>query len=370
MRSFLTVTILLISTYFLSGQTSRHTHGHTHQHPDGHTHELTPEDYMIRPRNSPFCSKHQQPDRAQREWIAKQFRKWQNEVHAKSMAPIRTIPIVFHLLEYDPAITNAQVETAVASLNNAFSHSHNNPQGDDYSGGTRGVDTQIEFCLAQRAPDGGVTTGIVRWRSDYENMDVDLEDAKLKTQGQWDPRYYLNVWVVAHLDNETDQSYTGSSWWNRDNGLGGYSGGPGGVVGPDAKTDGVVVAGLGSALLAHEIGHYMSLAHTFTGGCKNDDCLVDGDGICDTPPDNSQAGCNQNTCDTDTLSNYSNGIFTTDVPDMTSNFMDYGSCPSEFTQGQADKMLFVMDNQRINLAVEPPSNNDACLKPCNADFSV
>lgn len=352
MRSFLTFTLLLSCIYCLVGQTTDHT------------------ETFFGPRSAAFCGNGQHASHAERTQLAKQFRKWQNEAHTKSMAPIRTIPIVFHLLEYDPAITNEQVETAVASLNNAFSHSHNNPQGDDYSGGTRGVDTQIEFCLAQRAPDGGLTNGIVRWRTDYENMDVDLEDAKLKTQGQWDPRYYLNVWVVAHLDTEIEQSYTGSTWWNRDNGLGGYSGGPGGVVGPDAKTDGVVVAGLGSALLAHEIGHYMSLAHTFVGGCANNDCLVDGDGICDTPPDNSKAGCNQNTCDTDTLSNYSYGIFTTDVPDMTSNFMDYSSCPSEFTQGQADKMLFVIDNQRINLAVEAPSNNDACLKPCNADFSI
>lgn len=352
MRSFLTFTFLLSSIYCLLGQTTGQA------------------ETYFGPRRAAFCGNGQHASHAERTQLAKQFRKWQNEVQTKSMAPIRTIPIVFHLLEYDPAITNEQVETAVASLNNAFSHSHKNPQGDDYSGGTRGVDTQIVFCLAQRAPDGGLTTGIVRWRTDYENMDVDLEDAKLKTQGQWDPRYYLNVWVVAHLDTEIDQSYTGSTWWNRDNGLGGYSGGPGSVVGPDAKTDGVVVAGLGSALLAHEIGHYMSLAHTFTGGCANNDCLVDGDGICDTPPDNSKAGCNQNTCDTDTLSNYSNGIFTTDVPDMTSNFMDYSSCPNEFTQGQADKMLFVIDNQRINLAVEAPSNNDACLKPCSADFSI
>lgn len=321
-------------------------------------------------RSKAFCGHTEQASHAERTQIAKQFRKWQNEAHTKSMAPIRTIPVVFHLLEYDPAITNEQVETALASLNNAFSHSHNNPEGVDYSGGTRGVDTQIAFCLAQRAPDGGLTNGIVRWRTDYENMDVDLEDAKLKTQGQWDPRYYLNIWVVAHLDTEIEQSYRGSTWWNRDTGLGGYSGGPGGVVGPEAKTDGVVVAGLGSALLAHEIGHYMSLAHTFTGGCTNNDCLVDGDGICDTPPDNSKAGCNQNTCDSDTLSNYSNGIFTTDVPDMTSNFMDYSSCPNEFTQGQADKMLFVIDNQRVDLAVEAPSNNDACLKPCNGDFTI
>ena len=355
MQFFLTLTLVLICTYLLCGQIEERP---------------TPPNTASQLRAAPFCGNVQQAARSDREQTAKAFLKWQREANAKSAAPIRTIPVVFHLLEYDPTITNAEVENAVASLNNAYSHSQNNPAGVDYSVGTRGVDTKIEFCLAQRAPDGGLTNGIVRWRTDYENMDVDLEDAKLKTQGQWDPRYYLNIWVLAHLDTELEQSYTGTTWWDRETGLGGYSGGPGGIVGPEAKTDGVIVAGMGSALLAHEIGHYMDLAHTFAGNCANDDCLVDGDGICDTPPDVSKAGCNQNTCDTDTLSNYSNGIFTTDVPDMTSNFMDYSSCPNEFTQGQADKMLFVIDNHRINLAVEAPSNNDACLKPCSEDFSI
>lgn len=355
MRSFSTLTLLLFCSFLLSGQNSEHPN------PGTPTFQLS---------TGPYCGNVQQASRSDREQTAKAFLKWQRDPTTKSAAPIRTIPVVFHLLEYDPAITNAEVENAVASLNNAYSHSQNNPAGDDYTMGTRGVDTKIEFCLAQRAPDGGLTSGIVRWRTDYENMDVDLEDAKLKTQGQWDPRYYLNIWVLAHLDTELEQSYTGSTWWNRETGLGGYSGGPGGIVGPEAKTDGVIVAGMGSALLAHEIGHYMSLAHTFSASCSNNDCLVDGDGICDTPPDISKVGCGQNTCDTDTLSNYSNGIFTTDVLDMTSNFMDYSSCPNEFTQGQADKMLFVIDNQRINLAVEAPSNSDACLRPCGEDYSI
>ena len=317
-----------------------------------------------------FCGHIDNKSLEDRQQQANQFRKWEQMQAFNTAPPIRTIPVVIHLLEYDPVITNDQVEKAIASLNNAFSHSNNDPNGADFSGGTRGVDTRIEFCLAQRAPDGGITNGIVRWRTDYENMDIDLEDAKLKTQGQWDPRYYLNIWVLNHLDTESDQSYTGRTWWNRKANVGGYSAGPGGIVGYESKTDGVIVTGTGASLVAHEIGHYFDLAHTFSSDCANGDCLVNGDGICDTPPDKSQEGCGQNTCNTDTLSNYSNGNFRTDVPDMTSNFMDYSSCPSEFTQGQADKMLFIIDNFRVNLATEPPSNNDACTKPCNADFSI
>lgn len=87
------------------------------------------------------------------------------------------------------------------------------------------------------------------------------------------------------------------------------------------------------------MGHYLGLLHTFEGGCKNDDCMVDGDKVCDTPPDASTApvDCNQNvnTCTTDTRSG-----FTQDQPDQVINFMDYGSglCKIVFTQGQKSRM--------------------------------
>ncbi len=303
------------------------------------------------------------------------FLKWKERQKSrlKSNAPLRTIPVVFHLLESTPTYTDDDVKNAVASLNNAFSHSNNNPNGQDFSQGNIGVDTRIEFCLAQRAPDGGLTNGIVRWTTDYENFDQDLEDAKLKTQGQWDPRYYLNIWIVARIDAELNASYTGRTWWTRTRPAG-YSGGPGGIVSVDARVDGVIAAGMGPGLLAHEIGHYMSLAHTFSESCANGNCLVDGDQVCDTPPDviQNSGECNRadNSCDTDTLSNYSNGNFPMDVPDMVTNFMDYSSCPHDFTQGQADKMLFTIDNYRINLAVEAPSNNDACIRPCGEDINI
>ena len=129
-----------------------------------------------------YCGPVDNKPLAQRQHEAQFFGRWQQQaLHRSSSANLRTIPVVVHLLEYDPSITNDQVERTISSLNNAFSHSQNDPNGADYSGGTRGVDTRIQFCLAQRAPDGGLSTGIVRWRSDYEEMDVDLEDAKLKT---------------------------------------------------------------------------------------------------------------------------------------------------------------------------------------------
>ena len=114
--------------------------------------------------------------------------------------------------------------------------------------------------------------------------------------------------------------------------------------------------------------HYLGLFHTFEGGCRNNDCTVDGDMVCDTPPDNySLGGCGGNSCKTDTLSNYSNGFFPTDVPDMTSNFMDYSSCGSEFTAGQVTRMHFHLDNYR---PVLDAANSNACTKPCNGSSLI
>src|SRR4029077_13236945 len=98
--------------------------------------------------------------------------------------------------------------------------------------------------------------------------------------------------------------------------------------------DGIVTTGFGQ-LLVHEMGHYLSLRHTFNlGDCSNANCNVDGDGVCDTPPSSTFGACFvQNSCSSDTLSG-----FTTDVPDLNENFMCYSTCRNSFTPGQAEKM--------------------------------
>ena len=89
--------------------------------------------------------------------------------------------MVVHIFESTQGTTHTNVPAAIAALNRAFD-------------GSFGVNTNIRFCLAQRAPDGGITSGVNRIKSGYENFDMDLEDAKLKANLQWDPRHYLNIW--------------------------------------------------------------------------------------------------------------------------------------------------------------------------------
>ena len=138
---------------------------------------------------------------------------------------------------------------------------------------------------------------------------------------------------------------------------GGYATMPPDVGGP---LDGIVVTGFG-ILLAHEMGHYLGLYHTFQGmDCKNDDCSTDGDMVCDTPPQRdifSSPSCSSpaNSCSTDTLSG-----FTTDVPDLISNFMSYGnaSCINEFTEGQSARMRGTIATVRSTLLA------NECTPPC------
>ncbi len=111
-----------------------------------------------------------------------------------------------------------------------------------------------------------------------------------------------------------------------------------------------------SGLVAHEIGHYFSLRHTFqtTGGVcpPNVDCTADGDFVCDTPPKNvsgyNGATCALpgNTCTTDDADLSTNNPYRPianggigDQNDMLENYMDYtGGCWDAFTEGQKTRM--------------------------------
>ena len=272
---------------------------------------------------------------------------------------IITLPIVIHIINQNPnSITDLQVINGVNDLNNAYG------KAGIYSA-SPGADTRIRFCLAKKDPDGGITTGITRTQSFFSShLNMDIEDDRLKNLIQWDPSRYINIWLVTNIDGESYANFSCGNWTRL--GVSGYAtmppfGGP---------LDGIVVAGFG-ALLAHEMGHYLGLYHTFEGGCNNYNCSTDGDKVCDTPPDASvmpSPACNnpENSCNTDTLSNYSNGFFHTDVPDQIANFMDYGNsaCSIEFTQGQADRMRAAIQTQRSSLL------QDECTPPCGENISA
>ncbi|HEX8332015.1 MAG TPA: M43 family zinc metalloprotease, partial [Segetibacter sp.] len=275
------------------------------------------------------------------------YRKKDNE--------IITIPVVFHIVNQNPSSIPDQVLIdALQDLNDGFSKAGN------YSA-SAGADTKIRFCLAKKDPDGGITSGITRTTSFFSNsLNPVIDDARLKNLIQWDPSRYINVWYIKSMELEMfPQFYCGT--WTRVK-KGGYA-----TMPPLAGAlDGIVVTDF-KVMLIHEMGHYLGLYHTFEGpGCLNNDCTVDGDKVCDTPPDAAiysapSCGTPINSCSSDTLSG-----FTVDMPDQIANFMDYGneSCQNLFTQGQADRMRAAIATQRPGLL------QDQCAPPCTENITA
>ncbi|MBX2893523.1 MAG: gliding motility-associated C-terminal domain-containing protein [Saprospiraceae bacterium] len=259
-----------------------------------------------------------------------------------------TIPVVVHIIHDGGAenIPDAQVQQGIAWLNQAFANQGYYDQG---SGTTVG----IQFCLAQRTPEGQPTNGITRVQNTLTDLVIETQEIAMKNLSRWNPREYVNIWVLRSVCSSAQGCGISAFAYSPS-----FHGLPLDGIVTESVFFGTTLAA--NTVLAHEMGHYFGLYHTFQGGCKNDDCLTDGDRVCDTPPDQSTSGvpCGQsvNTCSTDTQSG-----FATDQPDMTHNYMDYGNlnCMHDFTQGQASRMNFFLNGARKSLL-----DSKGCLPPC------
>lgn len=247
-----------------------------------------------------------------------------------------TVSVVIHIVHDmfgNGDIPNAQARDAIDHLNETFANTGVYDQGS-------GVNTNIQFCLAQQDPMGNFTTGITRTVSPLTNVSYGLAgDYALKSLIGWNQSLYLNIYVVN-----------------------GFIGGPSGLAGyaylPSSHGlyyDGIVMKSqyMGSSadnskVLAHEAGHYLGLYHTFQNGCSNTNCLTSGDKVCDTPPDatNFPSLCSggTNSCTTDVNLSDPNNPFTADQNDLSTNYMDYTwlTCMHDFTAGQSDRMVAVL----------------------------
>ncbi len=276
--------------------------------------------------------------------------------------PNYTLPVVVHIIHNNGSenISDALVFQGIQHLNESFANSGYYDQG-------TGVNTQIEFCLAQRDPDGNATNGITRDASPLTNMTMETEDIDLKNINRWDPLNYINIWLVNEIcSNSIGCGVAGYAYFPSSHG-----GTHDGIV---AEAKWIGSSNANSAILTHELGHYLGLYHTFEGGCPNNDCLSNGDRVCDTPPDQSTAAvpCNAsaNSCSTDVNAGDPNNPFVVDQNDMFWNYMDYGNwaCYSAFTAGQAVRMEFFINGTRSSLLASEGCT-PACMSPMTASFS-
>lgn len=239
-----------------------------------------------------------------------------------------TIPLVFHVLHDGGAeeLSDARIDSAVQHLNEAFANAGTFAQPD-------GVETHIQFCLARRGRYGEPTNGIDRVRdARYVDLEEYEQDSMMRWRYAWPTDKVVNIYTVASIWIATAYAtFPGVEEGNQQQAIvieAEY-------VGADAASD---------AILAHEMGHYLGLYHTFAPSCDNAVCLLQGDRVCDTPPDNLDVvfeGCQaNNNCDTDTDDRNALNPFREDAPDANDNFMDYNlvECMKSFTNGQRTRM--------------------------------
>jgi len=274
-----------------------------------------------------------------------------NKTTGNPNGPKYVIPTVVHVIfgnDRKDSLTYEQVFSQFVQLNNDFRRI---PGTRGYGGG---VDMQVEFSLATIDPDGNPTSGITYHKSaDHVNMKKDEHNVELKTKiaPSWDSKRYFNIWLVktiksggsGYQDLAGYAQFPDKRWWSKEDG---------------EKTDGVVcintnfgttgTSGAYSSTMTHEIGHWLSLFHTFQGGCGGD-CNTKGDGICDTPPVYSSQFKNPrvriNSC-TDVMPG------DRDRADNPLLYMDYTSpddACNTFSLGQRDNAHAAMENTSFTL---------------------
>ncbi|MFN5323608.1 MAG: M43 family zinc metalloprotease [Bacteroidota bacterium] len=250
-----------------------------------------------------------------------------------------TIPVVFHILystnNSTQNISNARIQAQLNVLNNDYAATNSDTSLIPAIFKSLKSNTGIQFCLAQRDPQGNPTDGIIRKQTSVTSFSTN-NAIKYDAQGgstAWPSNQYLNIWVG-----------------NLGSGLLGYAQFPGG----SSATDGVVllngsVGGPGALgttpsynrgrTATHEVGHWLNLRHIWgDSNCGNDF-------VTDTPlHTTANYGCpaypsNASSCSGSPVM-------------MTMNYMDYtnDACMYMFTIGQGTRMNSILTTTRASLS--------------------
>ena len=288
----------------------------------------------------------------------------------RAAPPVYTIPIVFHVIHKGESvgtgtnISSAQIQSSVDALNRDYRRTSANggvAQGN-------GPDTEIQFCLAGVDPNGNPHSGINRVNgtsvAGYAANGINAcqsgcNDVAIKALSNWDNRYYLNIWVVSEINGNGADVANPNVNNNFTGGTMGYAYTPVSPITAISNIDGVVAVNLAvgndptvtfgtngtlgyrlwwasrlNRTITHEVGHYLSLLHTFGNSCSESNCNTQGDQICDTPPTTQNNGCSS-PCPGAQVENY----------------MDYtdDDCQDQFTAGQTTNMRAVLTGVRSAL---------------------
>lgn len=281
------------------------------------------------------------------------------------------IPVVVHVIhdnrdsltiggQKNSNISVQQIESQIRVLNEDYRRKEGT---NGYNTNPVGADMEIEFYLANRNPNGNVSTGIIRRYRDKSiySINEDLED--ISKISYWPSDRYLNIWVLPDI-----YSYLGYGQFPASGSVDGLN--------PDypnaALTDGIFVGcqyvgttgyladqtyALGRTV-THEVGHWLGLIHTWGDEyCGTDYCD-------DTPPtesSNSTRFCNDR---------YSTCVSGQTTRNMIENYLDYSpdACMNVFTQDQKNRVRAVLElSPRRRLLV---NNNNSLSETATLQLKI
>ncbi|WP_338763686.1 choice-of-anchor J domain-containing protein [Bernardetia sp. ABR2-2B] len=296
----------------------------------------------------------------------------QNGTNLHIVNGVYIIPVVVHVVHDGEAIgtgdniSYARIESQIETLNDDF---RRRAGTNGFNNDPVGADTQIEFRLAQRKPDGsgfGAEIGVNRIDRNTQGwgappystafIDATIKPYTSTTQG-YDGTVYMSFWCVpisggvlgyAQFPTTTLSGMDCNAQSIVTDGVVQTTGSVGGETVPSTSAP----YNLGRTA-THEIGHWLGLRHIWgDGGCGVDD-------FCEDTPTagGSNFGCanTTNSC-TDTP---------VDRRDMVENYMDYSddACMNIFTNDQKIRMRTILETTRFSLinseAAIPPNADDA-----------
>jgi hypothetical protein len=201
--------------------------------------------------------------------------------------------------------------------------------------GNGGVRVPFKFVLAKAGVGCVPVTGITRYDGTvipgYTSVGYDYATTgSYLRQLAWPTESYLNIFVVNKVNSGQAAGLSTSKGIFLNRGF----------------------AHVGSGVIVHELGHYFGLDHVFFGdnngnNCPpNNDCHLDGDGICDTEPCiRYPPGVQYYNLCTGTMSNF-----------IQDNFMNYSNYAlNRFTEGQKEKMVFTLQNMPLGHSLKGES---------------